>query len=184
MKARRIRPWLTWPVILLYLAALAGALALVWAADGRQWYLDGAGIDARLDMTFSEFGRWLATLVLGALALLGLAALILELASLRRLDRPASTDQTAVTYPAAGAVYRLDRGSAPYDGAMIGDHETQRMEGAPPVAPTERAPAPPLADDAAAVRASLEQMQRQLDALRSRVDHSEAPPREHVTAGR
>jgi hypothetical protein len=183
MKARRIRVWLTWPVILLFVAALAGALALVWAADGRQWYLEGVGIDARLDLVFSGLGRWLATVVLATLAALGLAALLFDLLSLRRAPVPASTEYPGGAYPDAPSAYRLDRPATSYAGVMVGGDDTQRMEGLLPVTPTERVPSPSVSDDTATVRASLDQIQRQLDALRSRIDRSEAP-HERVTAGR
>ncbi len=185
MKAKRMRPWLTWPVILLYLAALTGAVALVWAADGRQWYLDGAGIDARLDMAFTDVGRWLATAALGALAVLGLAALVFELASLRRGEGPASTERAAVLYAGRSAPYTPDGAPPRYGGVTVGADQTQRVERSLSVTPpAERVTSAPTGDDAPALRASLEQIQRQLDALRGRMDRSDAPPREHAAVQR
>ena len=183
MNARRIRPWLTWPVILLFIAALAGALVLVWAAEGRQWYIEGAGVDAQLELSFGGLGRWLATVVLGAFTVLGLAALLVELVSLRRRPGEATTDHAGVAYPDATTAYRLDRPATPYGGVMVGNDDTRRMEGSLPLAPTERVSSPFAGDTRADVRASLEEIQRQLDALRGRIDRSEAPPRERVTAG-
>ena len=151
MPENRLRRILTWTILAIYLATVGGALLMVYLGDGRQWYIESAGIDLTLDMAFTSAGRWLATAVLGALALLGLLALAAEVTAARRheiaarFEPLADADQpVAVTYaptpstpshPAEddSAERKVEGPAAPtgrpgYTGLVLGDEVTQRME--------------------------------------------------------
>lgn len=164
MRARRIRQWLTRSLILLWLVVIASAGLAVWASDGRQWYVDGLGIDIRLDMVLAEGGRWLATVVLVGLALLGLLALAFELA-MGRGERAVVRGQPSP--------------SARYGGVVLGGEAAGRVEQSPP-ADGARVP---IAAEVAALRAAIEQVQRQLDEVRGRLEQVERPVRERIAAG-
>ena len=154
MSGHGLRRLLTMTVIALYLAAVAGAIAAVQFAGSRQWYIDGAGVDLTLDMAFTSTGRWLATAVLGFLALVGVLALMAEaFAGRRRLSATAWESRAIPPEPAAisytpsetrvvdgagardGSPNRLRR--ATYSGMIVGDEVTQRMERPVPSTPAD-----------------------------------------------
>lgn len=78
MRRRQIRRWFAITALIVYVAAVAVALFIVWAPAERQWYLDAPQFDINLDIASTTTARWIATVVLGALGLIGLAALALE----------------------------------------------------------------------------------------------------------
>ena len=145
MRWTMLRRALMWAALVVLLALLLQSLVLVWTANERQWYIDGGGITATLDMTLTDTARWLLTALLGGLILLCLLAFVADLASGRRpaASRHAPADMTqefrAVTH--ASPVHDSHTQDQPgvaatptaeperrYASTVVGDLATGRME--------------------------------------------------------
>lgn len=150
MGLQRVRRVLLRAVVLLYLMAIAAALVLAWTGPSREWYIATGGADITLNMDLSSTARWLATGLLGGLALLGLLALLADAAASRReramlamsarLGTPGHTENresgivpagrpdsaTPVMPPFSRPVVTPAAGD--YDAVVVGDQATQRLE--------------------------------------------------------
>jgi len=143
MSALMLRRLLVWSVLVLVLAVLGLALAIVWTANEREWYIDSAGISATLDMTLSDTGRWLLIGVLGGAMALTLLALVAELATAHSTAAsrpepfglpsmggdagyPRNVGREEPREPVEPRTERLEPGR--YASAIVGDETTRRME--------------------------------------------------------
>jgi hypothetical protein len=146
MRLLRLRRLLTWTLATLLLVGLAFALAIVWTANERQWYVDTAGIDLTLDMTLTTGGRLVLTALLVGLMALALATIVVEAVS-RRAPRRADVDDgrevappvvdKTFTYRDAGHGAGAGTGGAPgrpgrYESMIVGKTDARRAEGTLP----------------------------------------------------
>jgi hypothetical protein len=136
---------LTWALAGLVLAGAAVALAVIWTANERLWYLDAGGIDATLDMTLTSNGRLVLTAILVGLMLLALATLAVERIARRRV---AGSPERGVTAPVTGKTFtyvpkdsssaalpvsgRDDRARGRYESTIVGTATSRRAEGTLP----------------------------------------------------
>jgi hypothetical protein len=200
-----LRRALVWTALGIYVVALGVALFGIWQASGRQWYIDGAGIDVTLTAGFTDLARWLITAALGALLLVGFAGLVFDVIVSRRAERllrealhvPPDAVATGLAQPAIPAVATEEVQRAPsaevrpvrYESAVVGADANRRTELS--VSPSETATAAPVPVNGPGgsalppavlnrqrdddVRATLTRMERQLDELRRRVESGESP---------
>src|SRR5512143_1313208 len=82
-----VRRALVWTALGIYIVALGVALFGVWQASGRQWYIDGAGINVTLTAGFTDLARGLVTAALGVLLLVGLTGLVFDVIVSRRAEK-------------------------------------------------------------------------------------------------
>ena len=208
MRRTMLRRALTWTALALFLALLLQALVLVWTANERQWYIDGGGITATLDMTLTDTARWFLTALLGGLILLCLLALAADLASGRRTATrqyaPADMTQEfrAVSHPsraddspvqdepeAVPPTREPERGR--YASTIVGDRAAGRMEESLSIAPPterqvgssdtliDRGPAPASREQSAPPKSAVEDT---VQMPRAHTVQREAPPRTQDTA--
>src|SRR5215207_4525587 len=146
MRLTLLRRLLTWTMTTLVLVCAAVALAVIWTANERVWFVDVAGIDATLDMTLTSGGRLVLTAILGGLIVVALATLVVELASGRRVEHPEAagasppvTGRTFAYTPArssgaqpqpAGSRSEPRRGR--YESTIVGTADARRAEGTLP----------------------------------------------------
>jgi hypothetical protein len=160
MALQRVRRTFVWTVLVLYLAAIAAALVLVWTSASREWYIDIGGADVTLSMNLSETARLAATVLLGVLALVGALALLLDsIASRREAELRAMSGRLggeprrrAAGGPPVTPPYARPQESPPggFDAVVVGDQGTQRLEGS---LPREQAAPPPAVNPAMAAAA-------------------------------
>ena len=143
MRLSLLRGVLTWLVAVLLLIGSVAALAIVWTADSRQWYVDAAGIDLTLDITLSAGGRLVLTALLVGLGALALATLALDVLSRRARRRAEAVDNGGMPAPVSGRTftYRAAPSSAEraggastkrprqYDSMIVGKTDVRRSEG-------------------------------------------------------
>jgi hypothetical protein len=147
----------------LLLVGFALALAIVWTANERQWYVDTAGIDVTLDMTLTTAGRLVLTALLGGLMALALATIVVEAVSWRSPRSAGAADTGEVAPPVVGKTFTYrdtghgagaGTGDAPgrsgrYESMIVGKTDTKRAEGTLPVesstGPDETETIPPKA---------------------------------------
>jgi hypothetical protein len=139
-----LRRIVLWSVLAAVLVALVAAMVIVWTANEREWYIDGAGISATLNMTLTDAGRWLAIAVIGVLIGLVLFAFVVELAtanSSKKLRRSGPVIPSLEARSAGGMIldtspptsagtetHRPRTSPAPYASTIAGDRETRRVE--------------------------------------------------------
>lgn len=144
MRAMMLRRLLVWSVLAVVLAALALALAIVWTANEREWYIDSAGVSATLDMTLSDAGRWIATAVIGGLMILTLLAFVIELATANAARATIRAGPLLPSLEARSPMRPSSRDPAPtqvaddqpteqlapprFASTVVGDETTRRME--------------------------------------------------------
>jgi len=185
-----MRRSLTWTALAILLAACVLAIYGVWSAENRVWFVNTGGIRLTLDAALSDGGRWLATAVLGGIGLLSLAALVSEFVASRRpayarFEHGMSPESVrAVTYtpkaassaaPVSEKEHETQR--ARYDGMVVGDDATQRMERSLLLTPsfTRGGDEATAQDEQGDLRAALVAMQRQLDELQRKLEPREFP---------
>jgi hypothetical protein len=144
MRAMMLRRLLVWSVLAVMLAALALAMAIVWTANEREWYVDSAGVSATLDMTLSDAGRWIATAVIGGLMALVLLAFAVELATANAARGTLGAGPVLPSLEARAPARSSARDPAPahvvddqpteqltpprFASTIVGDETTRRME--------------------------------------------------------
>ncbi len=145
-----LRRSLTWIVATVLLVTAAVVLAIVWTANEREWFVDSAGISLTLNMTLTTAGRWIATLALGGLMVICVAALAIGRAPMRRQIPTAIADVSSERAPVAPTTgqsftytprgHSADAHSpqptaepAAYQSTVLGVGDTRRMEGSLPV---------------------------------------------------
>jgi len=149
MRLSLLRRILTWLVAALLLAGSVAALAVVWTADERQWYVDSAGIDLTLDVTLTPGGRLALTVLLIGLMALALATMAVELISRRAHRQPEAVEAGGTPAPVIGRTFTYRTagtgteqvGDAPperprrYDSTIVGKTDWRRSEGKLPADP-------------------------------------------------